>query len=113
MKQSGSAKTSFWNYIIKESEALHTIPPEDAAWFIDGMVLIRCLKPKMDWISALIRFIFPVSSITMKLLGFINDTYKVDGIKNMTRQSEVLLPLNSTLQVLNRIYHKVTPGNCF
>ena len=40
----------------------------------------------MDWISALIRFIFPVNSITMKLLGFINDTYKVDSIKNLTRQ---------------------------
>ena len=29
--------------------------------------------------------IFPDSTITMKLLGFINNTYKVDGIKNMTR----------------------------
>ena len=46
IRQSGSGKTSFGNYTIKESEALHTIPPEDAAWFIDGMVLIRCLKPK-------------------------------------------------------------------
>ena len=44
--QSGSREASFWNYIIKESEALHTFPPEDAAWFIDSMVLIKCLKPK-------------------------------------------------------------------
>ena len=29
---------------------------------------------------------FPDSSITMKLLGFINDMYKVDSIKNMRRQ---------------------------
>ena len=29
---------------------------------------------------------FPDSSITMKLSGFINDTYKVDSIKNMTRK---------------------------
>ena len=32
--------------MIKKSEALHTIPPEDATWFIDGIALIRCLKPK-------------------------------------------------------------------
>ena len=44
--QSGSGEASFWNCIIKESEALHTFPPEDAAWFIDSMALIRCLKPK-------------------------------------------------------------------
>ena len=34
LRLSGSGKVSFRNYIIKESEALHTIPPEDAAWFI-------------------------------------------------------------------------------
>ena len=44
--KSGSREASFWNYIIKESEALHTFPPEDAAWFIDSMALLRCLKPK-------------------------------------------------------------------
>ena len=45
--QSGSREASFWNYIIKESEVLHTFPPEDAVWFIDSMALIiRCLKPK-------------------------------------------------------------------
>ena len=47
------------------------------------------LKPKKtykEWISALIRFIFPDSSITMKLLGVINGSYKVDSVKNMTRQ---------------------------
>ena len=32
--------------IIKELEALHTIQSEDAAWLIDSMALIRCLKPK-------------------------------------------------------------------
>ena len=69
--------------------------PEDAAWFIDGMLLIRCLKPKTckKWISALIKFIIQDSFITVKLLGFINDTYQVDFIKNMS----------STLQVLNII----------
>ena len=30
--------------------------------------------------------IFPGRSISMKLFGFINDTKKVDIIKNMTRQ---------------------------
>ena len=53
------------------------------------MGLIRCLKPKKDykeWISALIGLIFPDCSITMKLLGFINDTYKVGSIKNIPRQ---------------------------
>ena len=34
-----------------------------------------------------IRSIFPDSSINMKLVGFINDTYKVDSIKNMSRQN--------------------------
>ena len=46
LRQSGSGKETFWDYIIKESEALHTDPPEDPAWFVDGMALIRCLKPK-------------------------------------------------------------------
>ena len=84
-----SEKTSFRNHIIKQSEALHTIPPKDAAWFIDGMAFISCLKLKKtykEWIAALISFIFPDSSKTIKLLGFINDTYKVDSIKNMARQ---------------------------
>ena len=44
-EKSGSGKAPFWNYIIKESEAWHTIPLEDAAWFIAAS-LIRCLKPK-------------------------------------------------------------------
>ena len=39
-------RTFFRNCINKESEALHTIPPEDTTWFIDCMALIRCLKPK-------------------------------------------------------------------
>ena len=84
-----SEKASFRNYIIKQSEALHTIPPKDAAWFIDGMAFISCLKPKKTykgWASALIIFIFPDSSITVKLLVFINDTYNVDSIKIMARQ---------------------------
>ena len=32
-------------------------------------------------------FIFPDSSITVTLLGFINDIYKVDSITNMARQT--------------------------
>ena len=52
------------------------------------MVLIRCLKPKnllrKDFGTDHVQF--PDSSITMKLLGFINDTYKVDSIENMRRQ---------------------------
>ena len=35
---------------------------------------------------ALISSITRDSSITMKLLGFINGTYKIDFIKNMTKQ---------------------------
>ena len=49
-------------------------------------------KPKKTynkWISALIRFTFRDSSITMKLLGFIKDTYSVGSIKNMTRQKRL------------------------
>ena len=45
LRYSGSGKVSFWNYIIEESEALYTIPPEDATWFIAAS-LIWCLKPK-------------------------------------------------------------------
>ena len=33
-------------------------------------------------------FVFPDSSITMKLFGFINDPYKVDSVNNMTRQKQ-------------------------
>ena len=53
------------------------------------MAFISCLKPKKtykEWISVLISFTFLDGSITMKLLGFINDTYKVDNIENITRQ---------------------------
>ena len=54
------------------------------------MVLIRCLKPKnllrKDFGTDHVQF--PDSSTTMKLLGFINDTYKVDSIENMTRQKQ-------------------------
>ena len=39
-------KVFFRNYIIKESDALDTIPLEGDVWFIDGMALISCLKPK-------------------------------------------------------------------
>ena len=43
----GKKKTNpFGNYIIRKSEALHTIPPEYAAWVFDNMALIICLKPK-------------------------------------------------------------------
>ena len=35
---------------------------------------------------ALISSITRDSTITMKLLGFINGTYKIDFIKNMTKQ---------------------------
>ena len=83
-----SEKASFRNYIIKQSDTLHTIPPKDIAWCIDGMAFISCLNPKIaykEWISSLISSIFPDSSITMKVLEFNNDTYKVDSIKNMTR----------------------------
>ena len=46
LRLSGSVNTSFWNYIVKESEAFHTTPPKNAALFIDGMALMKCLKPK-------------------------------------------------------------------
>ena len=84
-----SEKASFRNYIIKQSETLRTIPPKDAARFIDGMAFISCLKAKKTykvWISALILFIFPDTYITMELLRFMNDMHKVDSIKSKTRQ---------------------------
>ena len=31
---------------VEESEALHKVQSKDAAWFIDGMALVRCSKPK-------------------------------------------------------------------
>ena len=43
-------------------------------------------KTYKEWVSALTRFIIRDSSVTMKLLRFINDTCKVDFIKNITRQ---------------------------
>ena len=48
--------------------------------------MLKTKKTYEKWILALIRSIFPESSITMKLLGFINDKYNVDGIKNTRRQ---------------------------
>ena len=40
----------------------------------------------------IIRSIFPDSFITMKLLRFINYTYKIDSIKNMARQKRGTSP---------------------
>ena len=40
-----------------------------------------------------IWFMFPDSSIIMKLLVFISDAYKVDSIKNMTRQKQGFSPI--------------------
>ena len=51
--------------------------------------VLKTKKTYEKWISALIRFIFHIhidSSITMKLLGVINDKYNVDSIKNTRRQ---------------------------
>ena len=48
--------------------------------------MLKNQKNYKEWISALIRFIFPDTSTTIKLLGFINNTYKVDITKNMTGQ---------------------------
>ena len=44
----------------------------------------KLTKKECTW--ALIRSIFADRSITMKLLGIINDKYKVDSIKNMAGQ---------------------------
>ena len=49
----------------------------------------------------------------MKRLGFFNDTYRVDSIKNMTRQKRGTSSTILALQVLNRICHKVTTGKSF
>ena len=68
---------------------------------------------KTKWITALIRFIFPDSSVTMRLLGLINDTYKVGSIKNMTRQKHDTFSTKLISQVLNRTYFKVTPDKSF
>ena len=75
-KSGQSEKTSLRNYIIKESVALHTVPSEETAWFwqYGFNKLLKAKKNYKEWISTLIRFIFPDSSITMKLLGFLNDT---------------------------------------
>ena len=48
--------------------------------------MIETKKTYKKQILALIRFVFPDSSIIMKLLGFINDKYHVDSIKIMARQ---------------------------
>ena len=109
MKQ--SEKAPFQNYIIKESEVLNTIPLENDVWFIDGMALISCLKPKKtykEWISALIRFIFPDSSTTLKLLRFINGTYKVKSIKNMPKQK---LGTSSTKFNITAFEQNIPQGN--
>ena len=87
-------------------------------------------KPYKKWISALSTFIVGDSSITMKLLRFINDTYKVDSMKNITRQKqgtsftkfnitgfEQNIPQGNNWKELfndlNRIFHKVTTGKSF
>ena len=49
----------------------------------------------------------------MKRLGVFIDTYRVDSIKNMTRQKRGTSSTISALQVLNRICHKVTTGKSF
>jgi len=78
-----SEKASLRIYIIQVSDSLVTEAPGNAAWFVDGMALVRCVKPRKtyrEWISALIKYVYPHSSIPIHMIGFIKDTYIVNSI---------------------------------
>ena len=80
------------------------------------MALIGCLKPKKtykEWISALIRFIFPDSPITMKLLRFIKDSYKADSIKNMTSKKRITSSTKFNTAGFEKSILQGTPGKSF
>ena len=111
----------FPNYFIKKSKALHWIPLEGVAWFIDVLLsmlygfhrLLKTKKTHKKWISALIGFIFPDSPITMKLLGFINDSCNADSIKNMTRQKRSTSSAKFNITGFEKSMLQGTPGKSF
>ena len=67
-------------------------------------------KTYKEWISALIKFIFPDSPVTMKLLRFINDSYKADSTKNMTRQKRITPSTKFNAAGFQKSILQETPG---
>jgi len=58
-----SEKASLRNYIIQVSDSLITEAPENA---------VKSRKTFGEWISALIKYVYPHSSIPIQMIGFIN-----------------------------------------
>ena len=84
-----SDKASFRNLIIKESNSITEIAPKRCAWFVDGMAVIRTLKPRQtykEFIDALMNFVTPKNELEPLTIGIINDTYIKDSVKEGTRQ---------------------------
>ena len=57
-----SDKAGFRNHVLKECDAISTAYPIDAKWIIDGMAVVRSVKPKstyLDYFHNLLKSILP------------------------------------------------------
>ena len=96
-----SEKASFRNYLIKEADAKQNEIPVNASWFIDGLAVIRSLKPKKtykEWITSLIKYITTERHVFPQIIAMVNDTYIPDSVKNLTRIERGLSATNVIVQ---------------
>ncbi len=77
------------NHIIQEADALTQQCPQNARWLIDGMAVMRSIKPKAsfsDWFIGLLKFVTPRDDRDPIQIEIINDTYLKESVKSGTRE---------------------------
>ncbi len=82
-------KHLFRNFLIEESKALTNIIPTNARWLIDGMAVMRTVKPKQtygEWMTQLLKFVQPPKETNPLSIELVNDTYLATSIKSSTRE---------------------------
>ena len=84
-----SDKATFRNLLLEESQCVAEVPPKNCAWFVDGMAIVRSLKPKTtykEYIDALLKYVTPKEDLEPYIVGIINDTYRKVSVKVGMRQ---------------------------
>ena len=96
-----SEKASFRNFFISKCDGPFSIPPKNAAWFVDGLAAVRTLKPKKtyrEWLKNLLHFREPPADASPRLIGMINDMYLGKSVKKGTRSDRGSSSQKVTLQ---------------
>ena len=96
-----SEKASFRNFLISKCDGPFSIPPKNAAWFVDGLAAVRTLKPKKtyrEWLKNLLHFLEPPADASPRLIGMINDMYLAKSVKEGTRSDRGSSSTKVTLQ---------------